>query len=77
MLQTVSKAQFKAQVLEYLRNVVAERQPLVVTHAGKPVVEIKPYMEKEESALEMLRNSVIFYKNPTRPVGKNNWEVLK
>lgn len=75
MHQVISKAQFKAQALEYLRNVEKQKQPLIITHGGKPVVKIVPY--KQIQALESLRGSVIYYKDPTKPVGEEDWEALK
>lgn len=74
MQQVVSKAQFKAQALEYLRSIEEKKQPLIITHAGKPVVQIIPYPEK--GLLEKLKNTVLFYKDPTVPV-ENHWEALK
>lgn len=75
MLQTVSKSQFKSQVLEYLREVEAKKQPLVITHAGKPVVQITPF--KEKGVLEELRNTVLYFKDPAKPVAEKTWEALK
>lgn len=75
MQQVISKSQFKAQVLEYLRNVEKKKQPLVITHVGKPVVKIIPY--KDVQVLSGLLNTVVYYKNPTQPVEKNIWEALK
>lgn len=75
MLQTISKSQFKSQVLEYLREVEANKQPLVITHAGKPVVQVTPF--KDKSVLDELRNTVLYYKSPTKPVSENTWEALK
>lgn len=75
MQQTVSKSQFKAQALEYLRNVEIQKQPLIITHGGKPVVKIVPY--KDIQTLESLRGSVIYYKDPDKPVGLEDWRVLK
>ena len=71
----VSKAQFKAKALQYLREVEKEKQPLIITHAGKPVVEVIPY--KKPSKLESLRGTLKFYKDPTEPVGLDDWEALK
>lgn len=73
--QIVSKSQFKAQVLEYLRNVEKKKQPLIITHVGKPVVKIIPY--KDVQVLNSLLNTVVYYKDPTEPVGENIWEALK
>ena len=75
MQQVVSKAQFKAQALEYLREVENKKQPLIITHAGRPVVKVIPY--KKTGLLESLRGSVIYYKDPTEPVGEEDWEALK
>lgn len=76
-MQTVSKAQFKSHLLEYLRKVEKDKKPLIVTHAGKPVVEVAPYKEKDEDILESLRGTLIFYKDPNEPVGLDDWEALK
>ena len=79
MQQTVSKSQFKAQALEFLRVVEKEKKPLVITHLGKPVVEVVPYKEKnqEKKILESLRGSVIRYDDPDEPVGLEDWDMLK
>lgn len=73
-MQQVSKSQFKAQALEYLRTVEKKKQPLIITHLGKPVVQIIPI--KEEGVLETLRGSVLSYPDPTEAVGED-WEILK
>lgn len=75
MQQIISKSQFKTQVLEYLRNVEKKKQPLIITHVGKPVVKIVPY--KDVAKLKFLHNSVLYYKNPRQPVSKDSWEALK
>ena len=73
MQQIVSKSQLKAQILEYLRNVEKKKQTFIVTHDGKPVAKIVPY--KEKSVFQSLKNSVLSYKDPTKPVGEKDWEV--
>ena len=77
MKQIVSKSQFKPQVLEYLRLVEKTKKPLIIPHAGKPVVQIIPFMENLKEKLKALQGSIIFYKNPTEPVGLKDWETLK
>ena len=75
--QSVSKSAFKAQVLEYLRNVEEKKQQLIVTHSGKPVVKIVPYSEKKGmEVISSLQGSVLYYKNPTKPVSEKDWELL-
>ncbi len=77
VMQLVSKAQFKSQLLEYLRAVESRKEPLVVTHAGKPVIKVSAYQEDPDAVLTSLRNSVLSFKNPTEPVGDKEWEVLQ
>lgn len=77
MQTTVSKSQFKPQALEYLRLVEKNRKPLIITHLGKPVVQVVPYKKKVSVARAILRGSVISYKDPDKPVGLEEWEALK
>lgn len=79
MKQVISKSQFKPQVLEYLRMVEKTKKSLIITHGGKPVVKVIPIKEddEDEKILIELRNSVIFYNDPTEPVNIEAWEALK
>lgn len=79
MQQTISKSQFKIHALELLRTVEKQQQPLIITHAGKPVAKVIPYKDtsKPEDVLKSLRGSLIYYKDPNEPVGLEDWEVLK
>jgi len=79
MQQTISKSQFKAHALELLRMVEKQKQPLIITHDGKPVAKVIPYKEesKPEDVLKSLRGSVLRYDNPTEPVGLEDWDMLK
>lgn len=78
MQQVVSKSQFKAQALEFLRAVEKEKQPLTITHAGKPVAKVIPYKQEsdQEAILKSLRGTLKFYKDPDEPIGLEDWEVL-
>lgn len=77
MQQTVSKAQFKAQALHFLRQVEKKKQPVVITHAGKPVVKVVPYKEEStEDILKSLRGTVIYHGDIISPIDED-WEVLK
>ncbi len=76
MQTTVSKSQFKPKALEYLRLVEKLNQPLIITHEGKPVVQVIPYQITTDLAKELL-GSVVKYEDPAKPVSLNEWEVLK
>lgn len=77
-LQTVSKSEFKAKALGYLRLVETNKKPLLVTHNGKVVVQISVFKHTPKTdPLKALIGSVIKYERPNDPVGLENWEALK
>ena len=76
-MKTVSKSRFKTNALEYFRQIEKGRKPIVITDRGKPVLKVIPYSENQEDVLKDLRNSVTKYKDPTKPVGGDDWEALR
>ena len=72
----VSKSQFKPKALEYLRLVEDLKRPLTITHGGKPVVRIIPYVDDQPKRALSLKGTVLLYDNPTDPVGEDDWEAL-
>ena len=77
VMQTISKSQLKSQLLEHLRRIETQKEPLVITHLGKPVLKIVLYQSDPDEGLAKLRGTVISYKDPTEPVGLDDWEALK
>ena len=76
----VSKAAFKAQVLEILRRVEATGEAVIVTDRGRPVIRVEPYFGEDDAALAALRGSVVEYQQPLEPVDppdRSAWEALK
>ena len=71
----ISKSEFKA--LEYFRQIESSGETVIVTDHGKPALEVRPYRGKERTPLDILRGSVVHYKNPTDPVGENDWEAAQ
>lgn len=76
-MQQVSKSDFKAHALEYLRAVEKNKKPLLVTHGGKPVIKVSAYQEDPDAILKSLRGSVISYTDIVSPVGDDEWEAMK
>lgn len=75
---TVSKSEFKAKALEYMRFVENNNKTLFVTDNGKVVIKILPHKEKTlNERLAYFRGSVLKYIKPMDPVGLEDWEVLK
>lgn len=73
----ISKSRFKAQALEIFRQVQSTGQPVVITDRGTPVLKLIPYREDPRAALKALRDSVVRYRAPTRPVGDDEWESAR
>jgi len=71
-MQRISKSQRKSQLLEKLRMVEKDKQPLIITHRGKPVVQIVSYRDDPQRVLQELRGSVIAYSDPTKPAGEED-----
>ena len=74
MTTTVSKSRFKAQALELFRQVERTGKPITITDRGKPVLRLVPFREDPQEAVRMLRETVVKYRDPTRPVADNDWE---
>lgn len=74
MPTNVSKSRFKAKALEYFRQVERTGQPIIITDHGEPVLTISPYRQDPDAALKALRESVVKYTAPTKPVGDDDWE---
>ncbi len=74
MPTSVSKSRFKARALELFRQVERTGQPIIITDRGTPVLKVMPYRADPNAALRVLRESVIKYDAPTKPVGEEDWE---
>lgn len=75
--RTVPKSVFKAQALQYFREVELSGEPLVITDRGRPVLRLVPFAEeKPEDILASLKGVVQVYDAPLEPVGEQDWEAL-
>ena len=70
----VSKSRFKAHALELFRQVERTGKPIVITDRGTPVLTLAPYRAEPDAALRVLRESVVKYKSPTKPVAQDDWD---
>ena len=73
-MPTVSKSRFKAQALELFRQVERTGKPITITDRGKPVLKLVPYRADPDSGLKVLRESVVKYRAPMKPVADDEWE---
>lgn len=74
MATMVSKSRFKARALELFREVERTGAPIIITDRGAPVLLLSPYRADPDAALKVLRETVVKYKSPTKPVGDDDWE---
>ena len=74
MSTLVSKSRFKAHALELFRQVERTGKPIIITDRGTPVLTLAPYRPEPDAALRVLRESVVKYTAPTKPVAKDDWE---
>ena len=77
MEKMISKSQFKPRALQYFREIEKTGKELIISDRGKPVLKIVPYNDNTEETLKALRNTVVKYDDPTKPVGLDDWEALK
>jgi prevent-host-death family protein len=77
MPTSISKSRFKARALELFRQVERTGQPIVITDRGTPVLKLVPYRDDPDAALRLLRESVVTYDAPLKPVGEDDWESGK
>jgi prevent-host-death family protein len=73
-MRTVTKSRFKAHALELFREVEQTGTPIIITDRGTPVLKLVRYHEDPEATLQVLRESVVKYAAPTKPVGESDWE---
>ncbi|MFI5310365.1 MAG: type II toxin-antitoxin system Phd/YefM family antitoxin [Gemmatimonadales bacterium] len=71
---SVSKSRFKARALELFRQVERTGKPIIITDRGTPVLKVMPYRDDPEESMRVLRESVVKYDAPTKPVGDDDWE---
>ena len=74
--EQISKSEFKARALEFLRQVEVSGKSVVITDRGRPTVEIRRYRADQREPLEILKGSVLAFKDPLEPVATDDWEVL-
>jgi prevent-host-death family protein len=74
-MKTVPATEFKARCLALLGDVVNDREPLIVTRHGKPVVRVVPYTE-EAAGDNPLKGSIVFETDLIEPIDED-WDALR
>jgi len=50
-------------------------ESLVITDNGQPKLEIRRYQPPNQNPLDKLRGSVLYFHDPTEPVGAEDWDA--
>ena len=59
-----SKSQFRAKAFELFRRIDSDGEPVVITHRGKPALEVRRYSERKSDPSEILRSGATYYDDP-------------
>ena len=75
MKSEISKSRFKAQALEFFREIEATGASIIITDHGKPALEVRRFRDRKP--LETLKGSVVRYQGATQPVADDEWENVR
>jgi prevent-host-death family protein len=76
-MQTVSKSELKAKMLEYFRHVEENGEELIVTSHGKPVARVVRYapFQSIDELFSDLRGKVVYHRPVTEPT-TDEWDKV-
>lgn len=77
MVKMISKSRFKARALALFREVERTGRELIITDRGTPVLKLVPYRADPQGALRVLRDTVVRYEAPMKPVADSEWEAAR
>ena len=67
----ISKAEFKAKISEYIRQIESTGITVIATDSGKSSIEVRQLQAPNRHSLDVLRGLVVLYDRPTAPVALN------
>jgi antitoxin (DNA-binding transcriptional repressor) of toxin-antitoxin stability system len=77
-MQTIKASEFKARCLALMDEVARKGEPLVITKNGRPLVELRAYRAKGETApFGLHRGKVKIIGDILEPVEVEAWEALR
>ncbi len=77
-MDAIAIKDLKSKLSFYINKIEQEGNELFVKKHNKIVAKIVPYSETSEweKAQKELAGSVKFYKDPTKPVAEEDWDLL-
>ena len=77
-MKTMAISEFKAHCLQVFGRVARTKETIVVTKRGKPLVEVVPFRDKDESpAPGKLSATLVFENDIASPLGESIWSACK
>ncbi len=77
-MKTMPVSEFKAHCLQVFGRVARTKEPIVVTKRGKPLVEVIPFRNNEESPEPgKLAHTFVSEKDVVSPLGESIWSACK
>ena len=77
-MKTIAISEFKTHCLQVLGRVARTKETVAVTKRGKPLVEVIPFRQSDESPSPgKLSGTFVFEKDIVSPLGESIWSACK
>jgi len=77
-MQTMGISHFKSHALKILDRIAKNKETLVITKRGKPLVRIVPYQDSiSNHAPGRLADALVFENDIVSPLGEEMWDACK
>jgi prevent-host-death family protein len=77
-MKTMAISEFKAHCLQVFGRVAQTKETVVVTKRGKPLVEVIPFRNSDETPTPgKLSETLMFEKDIVSPLGESIWSACK
>ena len=75
-MKTMAITEFKTHALQVISDVAERKENIVVTKRGKPLAEVVPYAEKDQTS-GRLAETLVFENDIVSPLGEDMWEACE
>ncbi|MFQ5606203.1 MAG: type II toxin-antitoxin system Phd/YefM family antitoxin [bacterium] len=75
-MKTLAASKFKAQCLALIDSVAQNREPIVITKHGKPLVKVVPIDTTKDLKEKPLKGMATYIGDIVSPIDEE-WEVMK
>ena len=73
-MKTMAISKFKAHALQVLSQVAENKEPIIITKRGIPLVEVAPFRHVDQTPVPgKLSDTLVFEKDIVSPIGESDW----